>query len=68
MRQWRIVIEEHNFHISVRYGLTPTLYDFEWTATMTSTDFDDELAFVESFRGFYKHVKKELDAINSPHN
>ncbi len=50
-------MKEHNFHISVKYGLTPQIFDFEWKSTITSTEFDDEHCLIESFRAFYNHIK-----------
>ena len=61
--------EEHNFHISVKYGLTPQLCEFEWQAIMTFTDFNNEKQFIESVRAFYNHIKKELkNEENSTHS
>ena len=54
-------MEEHNFHLSVKYGLTPELYELEWRATITLTDFNDEERFIESCRAFHKHVQRLKD-------
>jgi len=53
-------MEEHNFYLNVRYGLSQQLCELEWNAIITSTDFDNEERFVESFRAFYHYVRKEL--------
>ena len=53
-------MNEHNFFLRVRYGLTEQLFDFEWNATITSTGFDDEDRVVESFRAFYKHIHPNI--------
>ena len=48
-------MSEYNFHISVKYGLTPQLCNTEWKATITATHFDEE-RLVESFREFIRHI------------
>ena len=52
-------MKEHNFFVSVKYGLSQFMYDEEWNATITGTEFDvDKLT--ELFRDFCNHIEKEL--------
>ena len=59
-----MTLNEQNFYIKIKYGLTEQLPDFEWNATITSTGFVDEDRVVESFRAFYRHVKDEIPCLN----
>ena len=51
-------LNEQNFYIKIKYGLTEQIPEQEWNATITSTGFIDEERVIESFRTFYRHVKE----------
>ena len=53
-----MALNEQNFYIKVKYGLTEQIPELQWDATITSTGFADEERIVESFRAFYKHVRE----------
>ena len=58
-----MTLNEQNFYIKVKYGLTEQLPELEWNATVTSIGFADEDRIVESFRTFYRHVRDELQNV-----
>ena len=56
-------LNEQNFYIKVKYGLTEQIPELQWDATITATGFMDEERTIESFRTFYRHVKDEMKTI-----
>jgi len=51
-------MEEHNFFITVKYGLTESLPEKIFNTTITGTSIDEKY-LVEAFREFIKHIKEE---------
>ena len=55
-----MTLNEQNFYIKIKYGLTEQIPEVEWNATITSTGFAYEDRIIESFRTFYKHVRESM--------